>query len=410
MRSLFKKIEPLLVWGVSDLYFILAVTVTIFFGVLSADLQKQLNLTSSELGFLGFGFFLSFGVIQLLMGGLIDSWGPRPTLVLSAIIASIGLFLLSTAHGFTQAFLAQIITGAGFSISYAGAIYLASMWFEQKYFSILSGITQMSSNVVSASLVFIMALMGFVRVDFRMLTITFSVISLLIALLLFLFVRKSPDFKENTTQKSEFWKDLYRLLHIPQFWLGTIYFSTNIGVFLAFSSLWNIPDSLAYGHDLKTASMLSATLRFGGGLGAVLSGLIVGFIGKGHLVARYCNSGALILGSFLVYGPVFSIFVVFLVFALLGFFLGGSAQGFPLIGKYTSKALKGTGFGIMAAMGYLLCAFLQYIIGFLLKEQVLSSSLSPIHLFKIALTPLVATLAIGWVCTLFLQNTKNKSY
>jgi sugar phosphate permease len=95
----FQKIESFLVWGVSDLYFILAVTVTIFFGVFSSDLQKQLNLTSSELGFLVFGFFLSFGVIQLLMGGLIDSWGPRSTLVLSAltplvITLAIGLFCI----------------------------------------------------------------------------------------------------------------------------------------------------------------------------------------------------------------------------------------------------------------------------------------------------------------------------
>ena len=96
--------------------------------------------------------------------------------------------------------------------------------------------------------------------------------------------------------------------------------------------------------------------------------------------------------------------MVFLVFALLGFFFGGTALGFPFVGQYIPPTLKGTGFGFMAAMGYLLCAFLEYLTGILLGNQ-----LSPtVHEFTIALTPLVITLAIGWFCTLLLQDVKKQ--
>lgn len=409
-QSLFKKSQPLIVWGVGDIYFILAVTVIILFGMFSPDLQKQLNFSNSQLGLLGFGFFLSFGVTQLLTGGLMDSWGPRIVLVLSGAVASLGLFLFSTAQGITQAFIAQVITGAGFSISYVGAIYLASVWFSQKHFSLFSGITQMSANVISASVVSVLVLADTASVNFRTITAVLSGVTLLVSLLLALFVQKAPVVKQNkeeSKQKSEFWKDLYKLLHIPQFWLGSGYYSANIGVFLAFSSLWNIPDSLAYGHDLKTATMMSATLRLGGGVGALVSGWFVGSFGRGPRVARWYNSGSLLFGVFLIYGPVFPVFVTFLLFALLGFFLGGSAQGFPLVGKYIPSTLKGTGFGLMAAMGYLLCASLQYGIGVLLRDRVLSDSFSAVHIFKIALTPLIITLAIGWLCTLYLRDVKN---
>lgn len=408
-QNFFKRIQPLIVWGVSDLYFILAVTVTIVFGVLSSDLQSQLNLSSAQLGFLGFGFFLSFGVTQFLTGSLVDSWGPRLTLTLSACVAAIGLFLLSIADGFNHAFIAQIITAAGLSTSYVGTIYLATMWFSQKYFSLVAGMTLMSANIMSASLISAMALADVVTINFRVIMSALGIVSLMMSLLLFLFVRKSPTANQNmaaAVQKSNFWEDLSKLLYIPQFWLGTIYFSTTISVYLAFSSLWNVPESIAYGHDLKTATMLSATLRYGTALGSVLSGLIASYLSRCSIITKFYSSGALLLGAIMIYGPLLPVSIVFLVFALLGFFFGGAALGFPLVGQYIPSTLKGTGFGLMAAMGYLLCAFLQYLTGVLLGHQVSPGSLPSINAFKVALSPLVITLAIGWVCSLCLRDKK----
>lgn len=407
--SNFKKMQPLIIWGVGVIYFILAITVTVMFGVLSPDLQKQLNLTSAQLGFLGFGFFLSFGVTQLLTGGLIDSWGPRIALTLSACVAATGLFLLSTAGGFNQAFLAQVITAAGLSTSYVGAIYLASMWFSQKYFSLLSGMTQMASNIMSATLITLMALVGAGMMDFRIAMSALAIFALVMAFLFFLIVRRSPESiqsKEAEKQKSIFWKDLYKLVHIPQFWLGSLYFSTNISVFLAFSSLWNVPDSIAFGRDLKTATMLSATLRFGSALGAVLAGLIAGYLGRCSSIVRCYSSGALLFGAVLIYGHTFPVAIVFLLFFVLGFFFGGTALGFPLVGQYIPPTLRGTGFGLMAAMGYLFSALLQYLVGILLGNQVLPGSLPSIYDFRIALLPLLMMLAIGWFCTLWLRDAQ----
>lgn len=412
-QSIFKRIQPFIVWGIGDIYFILAVTVTIVFGVLSPDLQAQLNLSSAQLGVLGFGFFLSFGVTQLLTGSLIDSWGPRMTLVLSACISALGLFLLSLADGFYHAFIAQIIIGAGFSTSYVGAIYLATMWFSQKYFSLVAGITLMSGNMMSASLISILALADAVTINFRVIMTVLAIVSLILSCLLFLFVRKSPHSNQNisatTAQKSNFWEDLSKLLHIPQFWLGTLYFSATLSVYLAFSSLWNVPASLAYGQNLKTATMMSATLRYGTALGSVLSGMIASYLSRCSIITKFYSSGALLLGIILIYGPVYPVAIVFLLFALLGFFFGGAALGFPLVGQYIPATLKGTGFGLMAAMGYLLCAFLQYLTGALLGYQVPSDSHPSIEAFKIALTPLVITLAIGWFCTLWLHDAKKQA-
>lgn len=408
LYNFFKRIQPLLIWGIADLYFILAVTVTILFGALAPDLQKQLNLTAAQLGLLGFSFFLSFGITQLLTGNLIDTLGPRIALTLSACIATFGLFLLSNATGLSDAIIAQIIIGAGFSSSYVGAIYLASSWFPNKYFSILSGITQMSAYIVSASLILFMALFGALEADFRKIILDLTFITLLIGTLLFLIVRKATN--SNPTRKvnqraAHFWKDLYKLFHISQFWLGAIYFGTNIGVLLAFSSLWNIPDSLAYGRTLQTATMLSATLRYGSACGALLSGLLASYFKNNSIIARIYSFGTLVVSIILIYGPLFSMPIAFVIFALFGFFLGGTALGFPLVEQYIPPTLKGTGFGFMVALGYFLSAFLEYLPGILLGGPLEPGSPDAMYAFKIALTPLMVMLLVGCFCTFSLKNS-----
>jgi hypothetical protein len=52
----------------------------------------------------------------------------------------------------------------------------------------------------------------------------------------------------------------------------------------------------------------------------------------------------------------------------------------------------------MTAAGYLFCALLQYVIGELLKGSATS--------FKVALTPLAVSLALGWMCTFWLKDAK----
>jgi OPA family sugar phosphate sensor protein UhpC-like MFS transporter len=392
----------LFVWGVADLYFILSVTVAISFGIILPSIQSQIDLTAAQLGLLGFAFFITFGLMQFVAGSLIDARGSRITLAASALTAAGGLFLLSFADNFMWAMIAQMITGIGFSTAYVGAIYLAEKWFAKKQFALVSGITQMSANIVSALALFTMALAGVILVDFRSITMGLGCAALLLAALLLVIVRNvSLESRGERVKKSIFQADLHKLFCIPQFWLGVLYFSTNFGAFLAFSSLWNIPDSLAYGHSLKTATMMSATLRFGGAFGAIASGVLVRYLGRYSTLVKCYSTGSLVLGALLIYGPLFPVPLTFLIMSLLGFFCGGTALGFPLVARYIPVSLKGAGFGLMTSFGYLLCAVLEYLVGAFLNYVSLDAMTNE---FKLVLTPLVLVLAIGWLGTLRLKE------
>jgi sugar phosphate permease len=403
--------RSIMVWGSSDIYFIESVMIAVLFGILSPNLQKQLHLDSAQLGLLGSVFFISYGVAQLFAGGLMDSLGPRLTLAVSSVIATCGLFLLSVIGDFKMAIPAQLLMGVGLSTSYVGAIYLAGTWFPPERFSFVSGVTQMSANIMTAALVLIMALSGAI-VSFRIVMRGMAFVTLAVGVLMFLFVRSAPVRGAGSAgggRKGGFAAGVHRIVRIPQFWLGTIYFSASFGVLMAFSNLWNIPDQLAYGHSIETAASLNALLPLGGAFGAILAGWIADYLGRRALVAKVYICGMLVLGAVLIYGPDFPTALAFLILVVLGFFFGGSVMGFPLVGQYVPSELQGSAFGLMATIAYLLSALLQYMVGALITGPSTPGTLTAVHDFKLALTPLVVTLAIGFVCSRWLRDSEPTS-
>ena len=223
----------------------------------------------------------------------------------------------------------------------------------------------------------------------------FSLLSPLLFFFLFLFVKRpSSIIKEQ--KKPLISSNLSQLFRIPQFWYGILYFGSNFGVFLAFSSLWNIPDSIAYGHSLATATKMSAMLRFGGAFGAVLSGWLVRRLGHCSSLIKVYSTGALLVTICLIFGPVFPNTITFCIMALMGFFFGGTALGFPLLAQHIPPNLKGAGFGLMTSFGYLLSALLEYLVGVILNR---SSIALTILEFKIALSPLALFTLIGCLCS-----------
>lgn len=385
----------LLIWGLADLYFILSVTFAMLLGVVLPNIATELHLSTANVGLLGFSFFLSFGFMQFFAGSLIDSKGPKIALSVSALIAAIGFLFLFEAKTLISALIAQMIIGVGFSITYVGAIYLAEKWFSKKLFPLMSGFTQMSANLISALVLLVMAVTGAVSANFRIIAIILGVISLILASFLFLFVKSPPS--EKKALKSPFLSsNLAELLRIPQFWFGILFFGSNFGVFLAFSSLWNIPDSIAYGHSLATATKMSAMLRFGGAFGALLSGWLVRRLGHCSTLAKVYSTGALLLTIGLILGPVFPNLVTFSLMGLMGFFFGGTALGFPLVAQHIPHNLKGAGFGLMTSFGYLLSAFLEYLVGVILNKSQLPLTVLE---FKLALAPLILLTLIGCFCS-----------
>ena len=73
-----------------------AITATI-----SPELVSEFNLSSGELGLLGGGYFLGFASVQIPLGYLLDSKGPRKIVSYFLSLSIVGLILFATAQNLT---------------------------------------------------------------------------------------------------------------------------------------------------------------------------------------------------------------------------------------------------------------------------------------------------------------------
>ncbi|RKP14894.1 major facilitator superfamily domain-containing protein [Piptocephalis cylindrospora] len=91
------------------------------------------SITSTQLTLIG---CLGTGTIYLLgpiVGRIVERWGVKPPLLLSAILCFLGLFLASLATQLWQLYLAQgILYGIGGSFAFYATISLSSQWFRHR--------------------------------------------------------------------------------------------------------------------------------------------------------------------------------------------------------------------------------------------------------------------------------------
>src|SRR5689334_11284351 len=66
-------------------------------GVIAHDLARELDLSATQVGLLSSAFFLTFAAAQIPVGIAIDRYGPKLTLLASAVICVLGTALFAAA-------------------------------------------------------------------------------------------------------------------------------------------------------------------------------------------------------------------------------------------------------------------------------------------------------------------------
>jgi MFS family permease len=95
-------------------------------------LVSEFNLTSGELGLLGGGYFLGFASVQIPLGYLLDSKGPRKIVSYFLSLSIIGLILFSLAQNLTMLLISRILIGVGVGACLMGPLTAYRIWFQDE--------------------------------------------------------------------------------------------------------------------------------------------------------------------------------------------------------------------------------------------------------------------------------------
>ena len=355
-----------------------AITATI-----SPELVSEFNLTSGELGLLGGGYFLGFASVQIPLGYLLDSKGPKKIVSYFLSLSIVGLILFSSAQNLTMLLISRVLIGVGVGACLMGPLTAYRIWFQDEtqqransWMLMVGAIGMLSSSL---PVQYLLPLIGW-----RSIFLNLALLTLICIILIIIFIPKweTKSFKNeqfNENKLSTVWKNsLFKSL-IP---MGFFSYGGLFAIQTLWAGPWMIkvsgytPDESAQGLFLIYFSMLISFLCWGY--------FVPKFSKNVNDAIRLLRIGAplnLIVLALIIYlGPKagsihWALFIVSSIFLSLT----QPAVGMAFSLKNAGKAL--TSFNLLIFIG---AFFIQWIIGIIIDIG-MSFNYSEINSFKFAM-------------------------
>jgi len=219
-------------------------------GVIANDLARELHLTATQTGFLSSAFFFAFAAVQIPIGILIDRYGPKRTMLATAVLTVAGTVFFAIAPSAPMLIAARVLMGLGCSTFFMAPLVIYARRFPPERFagltSLQMGLANTGTLAATAPLAASAAVFGW-RASFFAVAILTVVIVLAIA---WIVPRDAGSNGPNQTWAAAF-RGVAAALKVPSFWPVFFMHLTTYGCFASVIGLWGGPWlSDVHGADL----------------------------------------------------------------------------------------------------------------------------------------------------------------
>jgi sugar phosphate permease len=367
-----------------SIYAILAASyILVFFhriapAVVSADLMRAFGTTGAALGSLAAMYYYIYTIMQIPAGVLADTLGARVSVTLGNIVSGAGSILFGLAATFWEASVGRALVGLGVSVVFVGLMKSNTLWFRDRDYGFISGLTLLLGNI--GAILATGPLAGALTVwSWRTVFVALGALALALAALSWLGVRNTPEdagfpsIREMEGQirhagrERHWWRDLLGVLATRRAWPG---FWVNLGMpgsMLAFLGLWAVP-FLRDLHGLERSAASAYT-------SLALAGFAVGALFCGGFSDRLGRRKPLLVAGTLLYGLAWLGIVDpgwapgrlgMAWFALMGFSCGAFILTYAGAKEVVVPALSGMAIALVNTGVFLGAAMLQPLFGWIM--------------------------------------------
>lgn len=403
-----------LIWIVSASFYSYEFFIRISPTVMVSNLSQDLGLSHLMIGYLSGVYYWAYAALQIPVGILLDRYGTKRLLVSAAILVSLGCYLFSIAHHPDLLVLGRLLMGAGSAFSFVGCLKLASLWFSNRQFAVVTGLTNFLGVV--GALFGEAPLAELVRhIGWRDSMLYIGIAGILISILIALIVKDGPrvfgcpNMKKNQRRR-ELFVGLRRVVSCRQSWVVALFGGLIVAPIAAFTELWSVPYlELVYHWAKPEAAFLSSFVFVGIGIGAPFHGWLSGVIKKRKPQLFVGAAVALVALLLVVYWPISHPVIVGMLLFVFGFASSSMILCFAINREYHPSWASGVVIGFTNMLVMLSGTLFQPFVGKLL-DTFLHASNDAISAYHSAFIALPICQGIAIIVCMLIKETACQSY
>ena len=322
--------------------------------VMAENLMRFYHLTGAQFGYLsGSYYYYSYVAMQILVGLLMDRYGPRRLLTVACLLCAIGAYLFACSDILALAMTGRFLIGLGSAFAFVGAAKLATIWLQPRYFALISGII-FCLGMIGAAFGDIVLRILVDSAGWQTAIMSAAIAGVILAIIIWSIVRDTNPYADHeyaqhhTSDLKSVLIGLAHALKNRQIWLcGSV--GCLLYLFLsAFAELWG-PAYLAQAHaiDRVHAANANSMVFIGCAIGAPLWGLFSDFLALRRLPIIMAATAAMITFCIVLYAHPLPIFAIYSLLFLFGFFSSAQILVFAIAREVTPIKISGTAIGLV---------------------------------------------------------------
>jgi sugar phosphate permease len=347
--------------------------------VIALDMQEAFGTTGTLLGVLGSAYFYPYAIMQVPVGLLADSWGPRKTVASFFVLAGLGSVLMGMATGLEFAIIGRVLVGLGVSTVFVCNFKLLSEWFTPRGFVLMGGLFMAAGGVgvlsSSAPLAWLSNEIGW-----RMTLVSVGLFSFVLSVLVYWIVRDGPAemgfdpvYGHETggaAQKVGLWQGVKQVVAAGRFWPLCVWDFCTVGIFFALAGLWAGPYLIhVYGMSKEGAGAVLSLSAFSLIAGSPVLSFASNVVGRKRVFIGCSAILVVVFGLFYLRPqglPLSALYVLYFTFSFAG---GAIGQVVATAAKELFPArIAGTSVGVVNFFPFFSAAIFQVVMGWIVSR------------------------------------------